>query len=137
MAAVALVGVDGALVQHNTIYRPRRWPLRILQETTDARFVASRGGRFLNNVVAFRSDEVREVVNIGVKTAPETFEFSGNVWFCLDRPADTRRLVRLPVKESGGVYDRSPEFKDAAKGDVTIVSRKPQDAGVRSEDGSK
>ena len=33
LAPVAFVGVDGAVVRHNTIYRPRRWAFRILQET--------------------------------------------------------------------------------------------------------
>jgi hypothetical protein len=130
-SAVAFVGVDGALVQHNTIYRPRRWPLRILQENTDARFVACRNSRFVNNIVAFRSDEVREVVNIGPKTAPETFGFSGNLWHCLDRPADTRRLVRLPAQETAGVYGQDPGFKDVDRGELAIANRKPQDPGVR------
>jgi len=133
MAAIAFVGVDGAVVQHNTIYRPRRWPVRILQENTDARFVACRNGRFINNVVAFRSNEVREIINIGGKTDPKTFEFSGNVWHCLDRPADTRRLVRLPVEETAGIYDREPGFKDAEKGDLSIPTRDSHDAGVRAE----
>jgi hypothetical protein len=130
-AAVAFVGVDGALVQHNTVYRPRPWAIRILQETTDPRFVACCNGRFVNNVVVFRSDEVREIVNIGVKTAPETFEFKGNVWHCLDRPADTRRLVRLPAAEAEGSYGKDPQLKDPEKGDVSIPGGKPQDAGVR------
>ena len=55
MSAIAFVGCDGALVQHNTIYRPTRWPLRILQENTDPRFVPSRKGVFRNNLVAFRA----------------------------------------------------------------------------------
>ncbi|MCI0360812.1 MAG: right-handed parallel beta-helix repeat-containing protein [Planctomycetaceae bacterium] len=132
MSAVAFVGVDGALVQHNTIYRPWRWPVRILQENTEPQFVASRRGRFFKNVVVFRSDEVREVVNIGASTAPESFEFSGNVWHCLDRSADTRRLVRLPVEETAGSYDKNPGLKDAEKGDLSIPGRKPQDAGARA-----
>ena len=36
MTPVAFVGVDGATVRHNTIYRPRRWGLRILQENRAA-----------------------------------------------------------------------------------------------------
>ena len=87
MAAVAFVGVDGAVVRHNTIYRPRRWPIRILQESTDERFVACKNGKFNNNVIAFRSDEVREIVNIGGKTAPRRSSFpatSGIAW--IDRP---------------------------------------------------
>ena len=132
-SAVCFVGVDGAIVRHNTIYRPGRWAIRILQENTDARFVPSRKGNFENNVVAFRAAEIREFVNIGPHTAPDTFEFRGNVWHCLDRSDATKRLVRLPGKETGGIYDRAPKFKDAEKGDLAIVGRKPEDPGVRGE----
>lgn len=134
MAAVAFVGVEGAIVRHNTIYRPRRWPIRILQENTDERFVPSRKGRFEKNVVVFRGEEVREVVNIGGKTAPETFTFAGNHWHCLDRPSDTQRLLKLPVKETDGIYGIEPEWKDAERGDVTIPNRQPGQAGVRKPD---
>jgi hypothetical protein len=137
MAAVAFVGVDGALVRHNTIYRPRRWPFRILQENTDPRFVASRNGQLVNNVIAFRSDEIRDVINIGGNTAPETFKFTGNVWYCLDRPSDTRRLVRLPVAEINGTHDSAPSFKDPSRGDIRIQQRRPQGAGARREDSSE
>jgi hypothetical protein len=133
MAAVAFVGVDGALVQHNTIYRPRRWPVRILQENTDQRFVSCRNGKLVNNVIVFRADEVRQVFNLGPHTSPETFKISGNVWHCLDRPADTQRLIRPPVAETGATYHVAPKFKDAANGDLTILDRVPMDAGVRKE----
>jgi hypothetical protein len=131
MSAIAFVGVDGALVQHNTIYRPSRWAIRILQENTDARFVACRQGRFINNVVAFRSEDVREVINVGPNTAPKTFEFSGNAWCCLDRPAETQRLVRLPVQEANGIYGKDPGFADPSNGDLRVPNRKLGDAGRR------
>jgi parallel beta helix pectate lyase-like protein len=131
MAAVAFVGVDGAVVQHNTIYRPRRWPIRILQENTDSRFTRCRNGKLIDNVIAFRSDEVREVFNIGPNTAPETFTISGNVWCCLDRPDDTRRLVRTPAAENKGTYGPVPKFKDAEHGDIRILDRGADNAGVR------
>ncbi len=131
LSAVALVGVDGALIQHNTIFRPRRWAIRILQENIDPQFVACRQGRFLRNVIAFRADECREVVNIGGQTAPETFEFAGNVWCCLDRPEETRRRVRLPVRETQGRYEAPPAFHDVESGDFRIRDRGPDDAGVR------
>lgn len=134
MSAISFVGVDGAIVRHNTIYRPRRWPIRILQENTDERFVSSRNGRFEKNVVVFRSDEVREVVNIGGKTAPETFTFAGNHWLCLDRPATTERLLRLPAKEIGGTHGVDPGLKDAEQGDLTIPDRQLGQAGVRKPD---
>ncbi|MEX2027143.1 MAG: right-handed parallel beta-helix repeat-containing protein, partial [Pirellulaceae bacterium] len=132
-SAIAFVGVDGAVVQHNTIYRPTRWAIRILQESTDARFVPCRNGRFVKNVVAFQSDEVRPMVNVGASTSPETFEFAGNQWHCLDRPSDTQRLVQLPTPEKTGVYSKPPGFKDASGGDLRIPNRKPNEAGVRDE----
>ncbi|MFO0893090.1 MAG: right-handed parallel beta-helix repeat-containing protein [Isosphaeraceae bacterium] len=45
MAPIAFVGVDGAVVRHNTLYRPRRWAFRILQETREPGFAPSRGAR--------------------------------------------------------------------------------------------
>ena len=111
-AAVAFVGVNGAVVRRNTIVRPGRWVFRILQENQDARFAVCRNGRVAENTIVFRSDEVRDTINIGGKTSPETFEFARNQWYCLDRPADTKRLVRLPVGETEGVYDRDPMVKE-------------------------
>lgn len=134
LTAVAFVGVEGAVVRHNTIYRPRRWPLRILQENTDSRFVSCRDGKVEHNVIAFRSQEVREVVNIGGKTAPDTFAFSGNAWSCLDRPQDTQRLVRLPVAEQNGTYGEAPKFAAPLEGDVRILDRKPESPGARQAD---
>jgi hypothetical protein len=124
-------------VQHNTVYRPRRWPIRILQENTDKRFAPCRNGKFVKNVIAFRADEVRQVFNIGAGTAPETFTIAGNVWYCLDRPDDTKRLVRPPVAETDGIYGVAAKFKDADHGDLRIMDRKPHDAGVRVDHASK
>jgi len=82
---VAFVGVDGAEVRFNTIYRPERWAFRILQETTAAGFVACRNGRFTDNIVAFHSSQWSSGgVNIGPNTAPGTFQFARN-WWCLHR----------------------------------------------------
>ena len=130
-SAVAFVGVDGAVVQHNTIYRPRRWVFRILQENTDDRFIQSRNGRFVGNVVVFRSNELSTAVNVGAKTMPDSFEIRGNLWRCIDRPQDTRRVVRLPVDETSGEYDRDPRLAAPDQGDLTMKDRKPNDAGVR------
>ncbi|HUE72776.1 MAG TPA: right-handed parallel beta-helix repeat-containing protein [Pirellulaceae bacterium] len=133
MSAIAFVGVDGAVVQHNTIYRPTRWAIRILQESTADRFVPCRNGRFVKNIVVFQEDEARQIVNIGGNTAPETFEFAANHWHCLDRPANTQRLVQLPTPEKEGIYAKPPGFKDAASGELQIPGRKSEDAGVRDE----
>lgn len=107
VAPMAFVGVDGAVVRFNTIEVPGRWALRILQENRAADFVASRGGVFTDNVVIFDGAQWAEGgVNIGAGTAPETFVFARNWWWCRDRPE--RSTPRLPTPETDGVYGRDP-----------------------------
>lgn len=131
MAPVSFVGVDGAVVRYNTIYRPTRWVVRILQETRGSEFVPCRNGTFTNNLVVFRSDELRTTVNIGDGTAPQTFKFSNNHWYCLDAPNRSNRLS-LPVKEAGGTYGVNPQFEDQQKYDLRLKGTSPvQNAGVR------
>lgn len=104
---VAFVGVEGAVVRFNTMENPGRWALRILQENRSPGFVASRGGEFSDNVIIFDSAHWAEGgVNIGAGTAPETFTFARNWWWCRDRP--DRSTPRLPTAEVGGVYGRDP-----------------------------
>jgi hypothetical protein len=114
MAAVAFVGVDGAVVRGNTIYRPKRWVMRILQENQSPRFTLSARGRFVENVIVFRSDELATAVNIGPHTDAKTFMFEGNQWFCTDRPDRSR--LNLPVEETRGRYGEDPKFQDPENG---------------------
>jgi len=131
-AAVAFVGVDSAVVRFNTIYHPKRWVLRILQETRTSDFVPSRNGVFAENIVAFHSRDWSEGgVNIGSGTAPQTFTFARNWWYCLDEPARSR--PKLPVEETGGVYGRPPMFRDAAAGDLRLETGSPtRNAGAEA-----
>ena len=122
-AAVAFVGVDGSVVRFNTIYRPRRYGLRILQENREQGFVASRGGRFTDNLIAFNSGEWRGAANIGPNTAPETFSFERNFWYSLDRPERSR--PQLPVSETGGSHGQDPLFTDPETGDLRLRERSP------------
>ena len=120
-APVAFVGVDGATVRHNVIYHPGRWVLRILQETRGEDFVPSRNGRFESNIVVYRSSDVRTLVNIGDGTDPASFRFSGNLWFCADRPERSEAGARsLPTSEKDGIYGKDPRFEDPAKGDFGV-----------------
>lgn len=124
VAAVAFVGVDGAVVRFNTIYRPERWALRILQETTAEGFVQCRNGRFEDNLVVFRSDAwASGGVNVGGNTQPETFRFERNFWFCEDRPSASR--PQLPTPESNGVMGQDPVFADPARGDLKVPATSP------------
>ena len=123
-AAVAFVGVDGAVVRLNTIYHPKRWALRILQETRSAGFVPARNGAFTDNLVVFHSRDWGEGgVNLGSGTAPETFTFARNWWHCLDEPARSR--PRLPAEETDGVYGQSPLFRNASQGDLRLQPGSP------------
>lgn len=124
MAPIVFVGVDGAIVRNNTIYRPTKWVVRILQESQGAEFVPCRNGNFENNLVAFRSDEARTIVNVGGGTAVETFSFSGNHWYCIDAPQRSDRLS-LPVPETNGTYGVDPQFIDAAAGDLRLKTTSP------------
>ncbi len=123
-APVAFVGVDGAVVRFNTIYRPKRWALRILQENSAPDFVRSRKGEFSDNIVVFHSTEWSEGgVNIGGNTAAQTFKFARNWWYCLDQPA--RSEPRLPTREMDGVYGTAVEFRDVTKGDLQLAMESP------------
>lgn len=132
MAPVAFVGVDGAVVRHNTIYRPTRWVLRILQETGGPRFVPCRKGQFINNLILFQSGDIHTLCNVGGGTDADSFAFSGNWWFCMDRPDRTRRIVRLPVEETEGIYGRDPRLTAPAEGDFRPRQDSPaRGVGVR------
>jgi hypothetical protein len=118
VAAITFVGVDGATARYNTIYRPSEWVVRILQETTAPGFVPSRNGVFTDNLVVFRSDELQTAVNVGPNTAPETFQFARNWWYCLDAPSRSQPTLTTP--EVGGTYGIDPLFVDPAGGDFHL-----------------
>jgi hypothetical protein len=122
-APLAFVGVDGAIVKFNTIYHPAHWAIRILQETTQPNFVPSRKGVFTDNIIVFQSDQwIEGGVNIGPKTAPQTFEFARNFWFCDDNPARSRPT--LPTLEKDGIYGRDPLFENAPQ-NFTLKAQSP------------
>ncbi len=135
-AAVAFTGVDGAVVRFNTVYRPKRWAFRILQETTAEGFVPCRNGMVTDNLIVFRPDERSEGgVNTGPNTAPETFRFAHNWWYCLDAPAESKPW--LPVPEVDGVYGLDPLLKAPEQGDLTVKPESPaKRVGAHAFEGS-
>lgn len=123
-APVAFVGVDGAVVKHNTIYHPTKWAMRILQETSVAGFVACRNGEFSHNLVVFSSASWGEGgVNIGPGTRPESFRFSGNHWYCDDNPSSS--TPRLPTKETSGSYGQDPLVTLGSDGELVVPKDSP------------
>jgi len=120
---INFIGVDGAEVRHNTIYRPRRFAIRILQETKEPGFVPCRKGRLTDNIIVFRGDELTTLINVGAGTAPETFVLARNAWYRLDDPAHSR--PSLPIHETDGIYGQDPRFQDAEHGDLRLQSGSP------------
>lgn len=85
-AAIAFVGCRNVDVSNNTILFPRKWILRILQETVDPnRFLPCGDNRFYNNIVVIDQNVTIEA-NIGPNTAPETFGFDNNLWWKTSNP---------------------------------------------------
>jgi hypothetical protein len=122
-AALTFVNVDGAIARYNTIYRPNQWAIRILQETVRDDFVPSRNGIFTDNIVAFRSDELATPVNVGPNTAPETFRFARNWWYCLDAPKQSR--PSLPTAEEDGHSGVDPQFENIELNDFRLREGSP------------
>lgn len=122
-AAVAFVGATDAVVRFNTIYRPGRWALRILQETRVAGFVPCRKCEFTDNVVVFAASGWGGAVNVGPGTEPQSFTFARNVWYALDRPDASR--PELPTPESKGTYGKDPLLVDPGKGDFALRPGSP------------
>jgi hypothetical protein len=106
MCAAAFVGVDGAEFSGNTIRFPTRWIFRILQETKAPGFAPSRNVIIKDNTIIFRRADLREDINIGPGTAPQTFRFESNTWFAEDHP--DRSKPKLPVEEMNGGYGKKP-----------------------------
>jgi hypothetical protein len=88
-SAVAIVGARGGEVRDCTIVRPRRWPFRLLQETTDPRFGASEGPLVAGCILV--AEGAGGLVNIGPGTEPGAFRFGANTWW--GAPAEALRSL--------------------------------------------
>lgn len=125
MASVAWVTARGGHVHHNTIVFPERWALRILEETEDPRFVKCQGGVFENNLVVFDA-RLRDFVNVGPRTSPETFVYRRNAWYDV---SGTRRPT-LTREEEGGVYHIDPRLEKVGTAEMRATSRDPALEGI-------
>lgn len=108
-APIAYVGAVNCEVVNNTIIRPTRWAIRILQETTEPDFLPCGNNIFRNNIVVFATTG-QPAINIGTNTAPETFTFSNNLWFNPDDPAWSG--PNTPVTEPDRILNLDPQFAD-------------------------
>jgi Right handed beta helix region len=106
--AVAFTGADQSKFIHNTIIKPEKWVMRILQETRDSRFVVCGQNVFSNNLIVFERSAIRDVANIGPGTKADTFTFSGNHWFAQDDPSRSEPV--LPAKETNASHGSNPQL---------------------------
>jgi hypothetical protein len=120
---IAYVGCIDTEVINNTIYLPRKWVIRILQETVDSsRFYACGNNAFTNNII-YRDSRVSTDCNIGAHTNPQSFRFSNNLWYHSQNPAWAGPV--LPVADSNGIIGKDPLFNNAAAGDLTLKQSSP------------
>jgi hypothetical protein len=121
-APVAYVGCVRTDVTNNTLVRPGKWAVRILQETVDpSRFAACGDNRFVNNVMYL--GDLDTETNIGPDTRPESFTFSHNLWFNFENPE--WRGPDIPVPDPDMIVGSDPRFKDADHGDFRIDPTSP------------
>lgn len=125
-APIAYVGCDQCVFANNTVIDPQTWVARILQESTDARFVPSRDGLFVNNLVVFDTSVLRTFVNVGGGTAPETFTFANDLWFATDDASFAGPTLTDGIPpETGAVIQVDPELADPDAEDFSIPASSP------------
>ncbi|MBK7233637.1 MAG: T9SS type A sorting domain-containing protein [Saprospiraceae bacterium] len=107
MTPIAYVGCRNVTVINNTIIRPERWIMRILQESPDTSFYQSSAyNYFINNIVVVNSSLSTDV-NIGPNTLPSSFTFENNLWY---HETNANYRPTLPVTERNGITRRNPGF---------------------------
>jgi len=120
---IAFVGCTKSEVVNNTIYKPTRWVIRILQENRDTlNFGKCGNNSFINNVICI-DQQVRTICSIGTGTIPESFKFSNNAWCHINNNSWTG--AQLPVAETRTLLGKDPLFRDPAKEDFTITNLSP------------
>lgn len=120
---VAFVGCVRSEVVNNTIYKPQRWVIRILQENKDtARFVKCANNIFRNNIICI-DGQLRTACSTGSGTAPESFTFSNNLWFHTGNGSWPG--PQLPAPEMNGLTGKDPLFRNADKEDFGIAVNSP------------
>ncbi|MFN8361187.1 MAG: right-handed parallel beta-helix repeat-containing protein [Candidatus Kapaibacterium sp.] len=117
LAPIAFVGAIDCFVVNNTIYRPGRWAIRILQETVGNGFLPCGNNHFSENIVVFATGQ--PAINIGGNTAPESFTFGVNLWYNPDNSAWSG--PNTPKPEIRTIRE-NPRFKDTVSFELTSTS---------------
>lgn len=109
MTPVAFTGCQYGLFAHNTVIKPRHWIARILQESTQERFVQSSNNVYANNICVI-DNQVSTLVNIGGNTLPDTFRFFNNLIY--KEGGGNINLNQLPGTVEGTITREQPLFAD-------------------------
>jgi hypothetical protein len=110
---LAFVGCVDSLAANNTLVDPENWIIRILQETVSDdqyTFLACADNRVINNIVYYDQSQIRTHVNIGDNTDADSFQFSHNLWYAHDNPAQSAPI--LPVADQDSIQGQDPLFND-------------------------
>lgn len=126
--AIAWVSAEGGRVYRNTILYPEHWVLRVLQEQNAPGFQPCQGGVFEENLVVF-DRRVTAFVNVGPKTAPETFQFLKNAW----HQTDGNRRPDLPTPEKEGVYQVDPRLNPTTSPQARVTATDVRLKGIGAE----
>ena len=122
-APVAYVGSQRVRVWNNTIYRPDKWVMRILQESADTSFYkAVSDGEFVNNLVIV-DNALSIATNIGPNTNSASFLIARNLWYHLDQPNWSGPF--LPSPEIEGLVQVDPEVTDHTMLNFTLLPSSP------------
>jgi hypothetical protein len=126
ISPVAFVGATDSLVANNTIIDPKRWILRILQETISKdtyTFLPCGRNQFINNLISYDGSQISVHCNVGSNTDPASFQFANNLWF--DHHQPNRSSPNLPAPETDAIYALDAKFKNAASNDFTLQPTSP------------
>jgi len=109
ISPINYVGCVNVEVINNTIIKPEKWAIRILQETVDeSRFYKSSNCKFENNIVYIGN--LNTTINIGPNTAPETFIFKNNLWYNYQNTNWSG--PNLPTPDPNQIINVDPLFED-------------------------
>ncbi len=124
VAPIAYVGCQRVEVVNNTIYKPEKWVLRILQETVDTtRFIKCGNNVFRNNLI-YRGNAVSIDCNVGGNTNPQSFLFSNNLWYHYEN-ATWSGPGGLPTTDLNQVKGLDPLFANLGAEDFSIPTHSP------------
>jgi len=116
-------------VVSNTIYKPGRWVVRILQENANSRFAQCGENTFSNNLIYYENLHIE--TNIGANTRPATFRFAGNFWF--NSSATQLHQPVIPVSDSTVIFGQNPMFMNPGKYNFGLKESSPASGRINFE----